>query len=193
MAYQLHKTVVLVGMMGSGKSAIGTELARQLQVPFLDSDAEIEKAANATIAEIFARDGEAFFREKESQVLARLLQSEPCVLSTGGGAFLRPENREEICKEGVSLWLDATVDLLWQRVRLKTTRPLLLTDNPKQTLRELFDARTPHYSKAMMRVQTRSEYSIADMTAQVINALLARPDVLTMNAESPNELGAQQG
>jgi shikimate kinase len=180
-------------MMGSGKSAIGTELARQIRVPFLDSDAEIENAANATIAEIFARDGETFFREKESQVLARLLQSDPCVLSTGGGAFLRPENRDAISREGASLWLDATVDLLWQRVRLKTTRPLLLTDNPRQTLRDLFDARTPHYKKAMMRVQTRSEYSIADMTGQVIKALLAHPDVLTINEANACKSGAQEG
>jgi shikimate kinase len=179
LAYHLHKTVVLVGMMGCGKTAIGTELSRQLNVPFLDSDAEIEAAANATIAEIFARDGEEFFRQKESQILARLLLGAPCVLSTGGGAFLREDNRASIRRDGVSVWLDAPLDLLWQRVRHKTTRPLLMTGSPRQTLGEIFAARTPLYAQAELRVPTRPDYSISDMTEAVLDALLARPDVLT--------------
>ena len=179
MAYQLHKSVVLVGMMGCGKSAIGSELARQLDVRFLDSDAEIENAANSTIAEIFARDGEAFFREKETQVLGRLLQGTPAILSTGGGAFLKEENRAMITQDGVSLWLEAKLDLLWQRVRHKTTRPLLLTENPRKTLGEIYEARTPLYAKANLRVETKAEYSIGDMTQKVIARLLERADILT--------------
>ena len=127
--------------MGSGKSAIGTALSRRLDVPFLDSDAEIEAAANMTIAEIFAAYDEAFFREKEAQVIARLLDTETGVLSTGGGAFLRPENREAISKQGIAVWLRADIELLWSRVRHKTTRPLLLTENPRATLESLCHAR----------------------------------------------------
>lgn len=179
LAYHLHKTVVLVGMMGCGKTAIGTELSRQLNVPFLDSDAEIEAAANATIAEIFARDGENFFRQKEAQVLARLLTGAPCVLSTGGGAFLRESNRASIGRDGVSVWLDAPVDLLWQRVRHKTTRPLLMTGNPRRTLGEIFAARTPLYAMAELRVPTRPNYSISEMTDAVLEALRGRPDIVT--------------
>src|SRR5690606_11427200 len=102
-----------------------TALARLLSVPFVDSDAEIVKAANMSIAEIFARDGEAFFRDKEAQVIARLLRGRRSVLSTGGGAWLRPENRQAVAALGVSVWLRAPVDLLWARVRHRNDRPLL--------------------------------------------------------------------
>jgi shikimate kinase len=125
MTQRLMKTVALVGMMGAGKTAVGKAVAAQLGVDFLDSDAEIEKAANMTIPEIFERDGEPFFREKESQVINRLLDSAPCVLSTGGGAFLAPRNREAMSAKGVSVWLDAEIDVLWARVKNKDTRPLL--------------------------------------------------------------------
>jgi shikimate kinase len=104
---RLRKTVVLVGMMGAGKTAVGTALARLLAVPFLDSDEEIVRAANRSIAEIFERDGEPFFRARETEVLSRLLHGEPCVLSTGGGAFLAAVNRELIHQNGVSVWLRA--------------------------------------------------------------------------------------
>ena len=114
---RLKKTVVLVGMMGAGKTAVGTALARDLSVPFRDSDEEIVRAANRSIAEIFERDGEAFFRARETEVLGRLLHGNPCVLSTGGGAFLAAVNRDLIRKAGVSVWLRVDIDLLWQRVR----------------------------------------------------------------------------
>ena len=104
MAFRLRKTVVMVGMMGAGKTAVGTAVARLLGVPFLDSDAEIEAAANRSVAEIFERDGEPFFREKEAQVISRLLASEPGILSTGGGAWLRPENRAAILDAGAAVW-----------------------------------------------------------------------------------------
>ena len=137
----------MVGMMGAGKTAIGAALARRLNVAFLDSDAEIETAANMSIAEIFARDGEAFFRAKEAQVISRLLDGEPSVLSTGGGAFLQAGNREAISAAGVSVWLRADIGLLWNRVKHKTTRPLLRTPNPRETLEELCRVRNPEYAK----------------------------------------------
>lgn len=175
---RLKKTVVLVGMMGSGKTAVGSALARQLQVPFLDSDVEIVKAADRTIAEIFERDGEPFFRKKESQVIARLLETERCILSTGGGAFLAEENRANIARMGVAVWLRADVDLLWSRVRHKNTRPLLRTDDPYETLKSLCDARNPIYAQADLAVDAHPSYSIEQMAEQVKTALLSRPDVL---------------
>jgi len=176
--YRLKRTVVLVGMMGSGKTAIGKSLAARLGVAFLDSDAEIEAAANATIAEIFARDGEAFFRRRESEVISRLLSGKPCVLSTGGGAFLADRNRSNISAKGVSLWLQATLDTLWERVRHKDSRPLLRTENPRQTLSDLLDQRAPVYALADLNILTELGNSIEQTTDRVIAALLTRPDVL---------------
>lgn len=174
---QLTRPVVLVGMMGAGKTAVGTAVAAQLGVPFLDSDHEIELAANARIAEIFERDGEAFFRDRESQVLSRLLHGQPAILSTGGGAFLAERNRRMISDMGVSVWLNADLDLLWSRVRHKTTRPLLLTDDPLQTLAEIFDARVPTYSKAAVHVKAAPDLTIDAMAGRVIAALRAEPGV----------------
>lgn len=179
MGWKLKKTVVLVGMMGAGKTAVGQELARGLGVPFLDSDAEIERAANATIAEIFARDGEAFFRRKEAQVIARLLAGRPCVLSVGGGAFLNPQTRALIAEQGVAVWLRASLDLLWSRVRRKDTRPLLRTADPYQTLSDLAAQREPCYAQAGLSVEARAEYSIDTTAALVREALAQRPDVLS--------------
>jgi len=178
MGLRLQKTVVLVGMMGAGKTAVGRALAASLGVPFLDSDAEIALAANMSIAEIFARDGESFFREKERQVIRRLLGARPCVLSTGGGAFLRADNRAMIHEMGISVWLDADLELLWQRVKGKDTRPLLRTADPRATLAALYETRRPLYAEADLRVQARPEYSIADMAGAVLQALSARPDVM---------------
>jgi shikimate kinase len=174
----LRRTVVLVGMMGSGKTAIGRELAYRLNVPYVDSDAEIEAAANATISEIFARSGEAFFRDREAEVIARLLQAEPCVLSTGGGAYLADRNRSAISEQGVAVWLDADLDLLWERVRHKDTRPLLRTADPKKTLSEIFAQRAPIYALADMRAEAKPEFSIYEMTDVVMQVLATRPDVL---------------
>ncbi len=174
---RLKKTVVMVGMMGAGKTAVGTALARMLAVPFLDSDEEIVRAANRSIAEIFERDGEPFFRARETEVLSRLLHGNPCILSTGGGAFLAETNRNLIAAHGVSVWLKADLDLLWQRVRHKTTRPLLRTPTPRETLRTIYEARVPVYALADVTVEGSPSYSVEDMAARVLAALKARPDL----------------
>lgn len=178
MKWRLKKTIVLVGMMGAGKTAVGTQLARVLNAPFRDSDDEIVKAANMSIPEIFARDGEAFFRLKESQVIARLLAGPPGVLSTGGGAYLAEANRKAIAAQGVAVWLKADVDLLWQRVRHKSTRPLLKTADPYGTLKTLLEAREPLYAQAELTVDSAPGLSVEGMCDRVVAALEARPDVL---------------
>jgi len=174
----LKKTVVMVGMMGAGKTAVGRALAQQLNVPFLDSDHEIEAAANMTVPEIFARDGEAFFRARESEVIMRLLQGPPCVLSTGGGAFMSEANRHSISQYGVSVWLNADVELLWQRVKHRDTRPLLRTADPKATLAEIYAVRVPEYAKADISVPCAPPVPIETMAKRVIDVLLTRADVL---------------
>mgnify|MGYP000303640668 FL=1 len=175
---RLKKTIVMVGMMGAGKTAVGRALAARLNVPFLDSDHEIESAANMTIPEIFARDGEPFFRRKERQVIARLLTEECGVLSTGGGAFLAAENRETITRNGASIWLQADLDVLWNRVRHRDTRPLLKTADPRATLAELYEARVPLYALADLAVVSDGQASIEEMVDRVLEALQSRPDVL---------------
>lgn len=175
---RLRKTVAMIGMMGAGKTAVGTAVARALGVPFVDSDEEIVKAAQASIAEIFERDGEPFFRARETEVLGRLLRGRPCILSTGGGAYLSETNRALISEAGVAVWLRADLDLLWQRVRYKTTRPLLRTDNPRETLRKLYEARVPLYGLADLVVDAAPDLSVDGMAERVIAALRGRPDVL---------------
>ncbi|WP_188790710.1 shikimate kinase [Salipiger pallidus] len=177
-ALKLKKTVVLVGMMGAGKTAVGKALAQALNVPFRDSDAEIEIAAARSIAEIFERDGEAFFRRKEAQVISRLLDGTPSVLSTGGGAYMQEANRTAITDRGVAVWLDAPLNVLWNRVRHKDTRPLLRTDNPKETLREIYEARVPVYALADIAVPSEQGKTVEGMAQRVIEALKARDDVL---------------
>lgn len=173
--YHLSKTITMIGLMGAGKTAVGSLVAQKLGVPFVDSDQEIEKAANMTVAEIFERDGEAFFRAKESQILERLLTGTPCVLSTGGGAYLSDINRALISKHGAAVWLRADLDLLWSRVRHKNTRPLLRTADPKQTLSDLLDARTPIYENAEIEVLSEQGISLENMALKVIDTLVKSP------------------
>lgn len=175
---RLKKPVVMVGMMGAGKTAVGQSLARRLGVAFVDSDDEIVKAAAMSIPEIFQRDGEPFFRRREAEVLARLLEGGPRVLSTGGGVYLTDENRAAISRAGVAVWLRAHPDLLWERVRHKNTRPLLRTADPRATLNALYAEREAQYARADLVVDSQPRYSIADMTDRVIRELLTRPDVL---------------
>lgn len=178
LAFKVKKSIVMVGMMGAGKTAVGQALAARLNVPFLDSDEEIVRAANMTISEIFERDGEQFFRDRETEVIGRLLDGECAVLSTGGGAFLADRNRAMISERGVSVLLRADLELLWNRVRHKDTRPLLRTQDPKATLREIYGARVPIYEKADLAVDAHPDYSIAQMADAVITVLKTRPDVL---------------
>ncbi len=189
MPHRLKKTVVLVGMMGAGKTAVGTALSRLLSVPFTDQDVEIERAAARSVQEIFAEHGEPFFREKETQVLGRLLEGPPGVLSTGGGAFLSEHNRDLISQGGVAVWLKAELNLLWARVRYRTTRPLLKTDNPFETLRALYEARTPIYALAPIHVPVFSTYSVQDTAVEVIRAIGQRPDILEVRGNGQRDNG----
>ncbi len=175
MGYHLTKTIAVIGLMGAGKTAVGTLVAQKLGAQFLDSDHEIERAANMSVAEIFDRDGEAFFRAKESQVLERLLKGPPCILSTGGGAYLAAQNRALISEHGVALWLRADIDLLWSRVRHKDSRPLLRTDNPRETLENLLRTRTPLYQQAEIWVDGEQGLSLEEMATKVVDTLLAHP------------------
>lgn len=176
--YRLKKTVVMVGMMGAGKTAVGRALSAKLDVPFLDSDAEIETAANLSVPEIFERDGEAFFRKRETEVITRLLDTAKGILSTGGGAFLAQGNRRLISERGVSVWLDADIDLLWNRVKHKDSRPLLRTPDPRATLAALHQTRVPFYAMADLNVTSAAGLSIDAMAQRVLDKLLTRPDVL---------------
>jgi shikimate kinase len=174
--YHLSKTLVLVGLMGAGKTAIGSLVAGRLGVDFVDSDEEIVRAANMSIAEIFERDGEPFFRQKESQVIERLLTAKPHVLSTGGGAFLSQINRDIIAASGVSVWFHAELETLWLRVKDKGTRPLLMVPNPKEKLRELYETRNPMYAMAQITVKGAKRQSKEAMVDRVMAALLADPN-----------------
>ncbi|TRD21863.1 shikimate kinase [Palleronia caenipelagi] len=176
--HRLKKTVVMIGMMGSGKTAVGTALARALGVPFIDSDHEIERASTLSIPEIFERHGEPFFRDREAEVIARLLDGEPGILSTGGGAFMSERNRQTISERGVALWIRADAELLWTRVRHKDTRPLLRTPDPKATLLEFIEKRDPVYALADLVVDAEPGISIEEMAQKSIGVLATRPDVL---------------
>jgi shikimate kinase len=149
------RSIVLVGLMGSGKSSIGRRLAQRLGLAFVDADTEIETAAKMTIPEIFARHGEEYFRDGERRVIARILKSGPQVLATGGGAFMNAETRERIAGRGLSVWLKADLDVLMRRVRKRSNRPLLQTDDPEARMRELMAIRHPVYAEADVTVQSR--------------------------------------
>ena len=151
-----RRSVVLVGMMGAGKSSIGRRLAQRLGVTFVDADAEIEAAAGMTIAEIFATYGEPYFRSGEQRVIARLLESGPKVLATGGGAFINSETRAGVRQKGVSVWLKAEFEVLMRRVKRRATadRPMLQGD-PAQRIRHLMDERYPVYAEADVTVISR--------------------------------------
>lgn len=150
------RVLVLIGMMGAGKSSIGRRIAARLNLPFVDADVEIEAAhAGLTIPEIFARYGEPYFRDGEVRVIARLLEGGPCVLATGGGAFLREETQQRIRAKGISMWLRADPDVIMRRVKRRSDRPLLQTDDPVATIQRLVDERYPIYAKADITVLSR--------------------------------------
>lgn len=151
------RSIVLVGLMGCGKSSIGKRVAARLCMPFVDADEEIEAVAAKSISEIFADHGEEFFRDRERKVIARLLSQGPQVLATGGGAYMHPDTRAAIRANAISIWLKADLAVLMRRVSKRDTRPLLKTANPEATMRKLMDARYPVYAEADITVESRDE------------------------------------
>ena len=148
----IDRPIVLVGMMGAGKSTIGRRLAKRLRLPFADSDVEIEQAAGLSISDIFSRYGESEFRDGERRVIARLLRTGPCVLATGGGAFVQPDTRADILANGIAVWLDVPVETLVERTGRRNTRPLLQSGDPATTLREMLLAREQFYALSPIRI-----------------------------------------
>lgn len=155
-AARINRPIVLVGLMGTGKSSIGRKLAALLDTPFADADEEIEKAAQLSIPEIFAQFGEAEFRDGERRVIARLMEDHRGVLATGGGAFCNAETRALILERGIAVWLDADIDTLVQRVARKDNRPLLRDGDPREILTRLRAEREPAYSQAPIHVRSEN-------------------------------------
>jgi len=177
------RSIVLIGLMGAGKTTIGRRLALAMSLPFVDADNAIEDAAGMTIAEVFEHHGEDHFRDGERKVIARLLKEGPLVLSTGGGAFMDDETRQRLAGAGVTVWLRAELDLLVERTARRNTRPLLKTD-PRKTLERLIIERHPTYSLADITVDSRNvphEVMVHEIIERLNNYLDAKslpaPDV----------------
>lgn len=170
------RSIVMVGMMGCGKTAIGRRLAQRLDLPFADADEEIEKAAGKSITEIFQDHGEEHFREGERKVIARLLGNGPQVLATGGGAFMSHETRQAIRENGISIWLKADLPVLMRRVGRRDSRPLLKGDDPEATMRRLLEERTPFYALADIVAESRDEPH--DQIVSLLITLLLRSPIL---------------
>jgi shikimate kinase len=167
------KSIVMVGLMGCGKSAVGRRLAARLGLPFVDADEEIERAAGQSIEDMFAEHGEPYFREGERKVLARLMRSGPQVLATGGGAFMNAETRAAIAERGISVWLKAELPLLVRRVSKRNNRPLLKGGDPQAVMQNLMDVRYPVYAQADITVESRDVPH--DVIVGEIIELLSRP------------------
>lgn len=164
------RPIVLVGLMGAGKTSVGRRLAEKLRIPFVDADHEIEEAAGKPIKEIFADHGEAYFREGERRVIQRLIGNGAQVLATGGGAYMNDETRARIQEHGISVWLRASLPLLMKRVAKRQDRPLLQADDPEKVMRELMDKRYPVYALADVAVESR-DVQHGQMVNDVIRAL----------------------
>ena len=171
------RLVVLVGMMGAGKSTIGRRLAARLSLPFVDADTEIEAAAGMTIPEIFEVHGEPHFRDGEARVIARLLDAGPAVLATGGGSFMREETRRRIGEKAVSIWLKADPDVIMRRVKRRADRPLLQTVDPAATVSRLISEREPIYQHADLTIASREvpHDKIVDECLDALYAKLINP------------------
>lgn len=182
-----RRSIVFVGLMGAGKTAIGRKVATQLGLPFIDSDHEIESVSRMTIPELFEHYGEPEFRALEQRVIQRLLENGPQILSTGGGAFMNAQTREAIAEAGISVWLKADLDLLMERVARKQNRPLLKNADPRAVLKNLMDARYPVYATARLVVETRDAGKdvIAD---ECVDAIAAH---LGLAAEQQNQQAIQ--
>src|SRR5262247_1421039 len=181
------RAIVLVGMMGAGKSSIGRRLAQRLEIPFVDADSEIEIAAGMSIEDIFATRGEPEFRAGEARVIARLLEGGTQVIATGGGAFMNADTRVAIRAKGISVWLKADFDVLMRRIKRRNDRPLLKTDDPEAKLRELIDLRYPTYELADLTVQSRDvvHEKIVD---EMIGALASHLGIAHVEAASAADL-----
>ena len=182
------RSVVLVGMMGAGKSTIGRRLSVRLRLPFLDADTEIEAAAGMSIPDIFEAHGEPQFRDGEARVIARLLDSGPAVLATGGGAFMREETRSRIGTKAVSIWLKADADIIMRRVKRRADRPLLQTADPAATVGRLMREREPVYQHADLTIWSRDvpHEKIVDECIEGLHALLCG----SAATETPGRMGA---
>jgi shikimate kinase len=183
------RLIVLVGMMGAGKSTIGRRLAARLNLPFVDADTEIEAAAGMTIPEIFELHGEPHFRDGEARVIARLLEAGPAVLATGGGSFMREETRRRIAEKAVSIWLKADPDIIMRRVKRRADRPLLQTADPVATVSRLLGEREPIYQRADLTIASRDvpHDKIVEECIEALHARLSpgtdeRPAVDTVSA-----------
>jgi len=179
------RLIVLVGMMGAGKSTIGRRLAARLGLPFLDADSEIEAAAGMSIPDIFEAHGEPQFRDGEARVIARLLESGPAVLATGGGAFMREETRNRVGAKAISIWLKADADIIMRRVRRRADRPLLRTPDPEATLGRLISEREPVYQHADLTIWSR-DVPHEKIVDECVDALHAR---LRAHAEAEQPSG----
>lgn len=166
------RNLILVGLMGAGKTSIGRLVATHLGIPFIDADAEIERVSRMTISELFTAYGEEEFRSLETRVIKRLLKGGPRVVSTGGGAFVNDRTRWHIKRKGLSVWLKADLDVLWERVNKRDTRPLLKTGDPKATLEGLMNARYPIYAEADLTVLSRDVHK--DVIAKEVLAAILR-------------------
>jgi len=171
-----NRALVLVGLMGAGKTSVGRRLAEKLEIPFVDADHEIEVAAGKTIPEIFSDHGEEYFREGERRVITRLLENGKQVLATGGGAFMNAETREKIKRHGVSLWLKADLDVLLKRVAKRNDRPLLQNEDPAIVMKRLIDLRYPIYAQSDITVESR-DVQHGQMVNDVVKALVDFEDV----------------
>jgi shikimate kinase len=187
------RSVVLVGMMGAGKSTIGRRLSLRLRLPFLDADAEIEVAhAGMTIPEIFERHGELYFRDGEARVISRLLDNGPGVLATGGGAFMREETRHRIRDRAISIWLKVDADTIMRRVKRRAGRPLLQTADPEATVERLIREREPVYQHADLTVWSRDvpHEKIVDECIEALHGRLCRGATVSAQAGTPGNMGA---
>jgi shikimate kinase len=188
------RSVVLVGMMGAGKSTIGRRLSSRLRLPFLDADSEIETAAGMSIPDIFESHGEPHFRDGEARVIARLLDSGPAVLATGGGAFMREETRNRIRAKAVSIWLKADVDIIMRRVRRRSDRPLLKTADPAATVGRLIEQRDPVYQHADLTIWSRDvpHEKIVDECIDALYARLCGDGTASAPNQTPDAMNASR-
>jgi shikimate kinase len=186
------RSIVLVGMMGAGKSTIGRRLSARLRLPFLDADIEIETAAGMSIPDIFETRGEPDFRDGEARVIARLLDNGPCVLATGGGAFMREETRNRIRDKAVSIWLKADVDIIMRRVKRRSDRPLLKTADPAATVGRLLEEREPIYQHADLTIWSRDvpHEKIVDECLEALHIRLCGDGAASVANVTPDPLAA---